>query len=509
MPNLYKVYPGLYRWQALLGSQAGGFAAFFVIMAMVGLFVAWRVRHWKHDQFSSILDMRYVLLLGLVVRLPLLRESFWYDESFTAGLARLPFADMLTVIRHDVHPPLWYSLEWLIGRFSTSELAMRAISLVAGMVAIVLVQRVVARLYDARTASVAALIAATLPVMIYYSTEARPYMLIVCCVLGLLLCIMEGKAYRFALIAIPLLYLHNIAYVYVALLGLFGLWQWRRDLWLRLSWVSAGVAIVAAGSLWLPVMFHQVSDIADGFWLQFYPGMMAHTTVNMTLGWRIDDSVILLVAGAWIVGLVVCLTLYRPTQWAWLWAVAAFGVPALVALVSAVWRPVYLDRALLSSALLVGVPLAHGVVQRWGLRVMLPLILFGSGIGMYSTQTRTPFREHVAECKGDSIYVTSTAVAFLANYYRAERPVYVWRHANDLNQTLPDAAKDALGWQQRADVPDGTVCILWYRTDLSSAAEQRYIQHLGDSWRLVSAKHLAHNTLGDLYALEMIDEHQR
>lgn len=497
--SLYDLYPGLADWQRALSSQASGFAFFFVLIAVAALIATRVIPHWRSIATRFMPDMRLTLVVALLLRLPLLRESFWYDESFTAGLAKLTFPEMLTVIRYDVHPVGWYALEWLIGRFSTSEMAMRLPSLIAGLVAVVLVQRVVSKLYDSHTGSIAALLVACLPVAIYYSAEARPYMTIVCCVSGLLLAVMEDRPGRFALIAAPLLLLHNIAYVYVALLGLAAFWKWRHR-----GWIMAGIPVVIVGVLWMPMMYLQAQDIADGFWLQFYPGMMTHTTVNMTIGWRIGDEIIVPIAGAWIACMVICWILYRPREWTWLWALAAFGVPAVVGLVSAVWKPVYLDRAMLSSALLMSIPIAHGVIHRFGMRVVIPIVLISSGIGMYN-EART-FRDHVAQCEGDSVYVASTAVAFLADYYRGDRPLYVWEGANDLNQILPDVAKDALGWQQRSMPPSGTVCVIWYDTMLDSAAEIAHMETVLSTATEVNIKQLATNTLGTLYAYEVVYE---
>src|SRR5690606_4950260 len=42
--------------------------------------------------------------------------QLWYDENFTLILARLPFDRMIAATAGDVHPPLWYLIEWMFIR---------------------------------------------------------------------------------------------------------------------------------------------------------------------------------------------------------------------------------------------------------------------------------------------------------------------------------------------------------------------------------------------------------
>ena len=84
-----------------------------------------------------------LVLAGLAGALRLVnlgQESLWYDEAFTAWLARLPFGAMMAAVRGDVHPPLWYVIEWgIVHLFGDSAFALRFPAAILSCVAVVLV----------------------------------------------------------------------------------------------------------------------------------------------------------------------------------------------------------------------------------------------------------------------------------------------------------------------------------------------------------------------------------
>ena len=47
-----------------------------------------------------------------VLALGLINNLFWYDEVFTLAVAGLPLGRMFMALAGDVHPPLFYLIEW-------------------------------------------------------------------------------------------------------------------------------------------------------------------------------------------------------------------------------------------------------------------------------------------------------------------------------------------------------------------------------------------------------------
>src|SRR3954462_7419587 len=127
------------------------------------------------------------LLVGLVVLAAVLRfatidqQSYWLDEAFTVGLLREDFPHMLKYMTEtEATPPLYYVLAWPWAHvFGTGEASLRSFSAVIG-IAVVPVGYLVGREAVSWTAGVVtAALGAFNPLLIWYSQEARPYLLLV------------------------------------------------------------------------------------------------------------------------------------------------------------------------------------------------------------------------------------------------------------------------------------------------------------------------------------------
>jgi mannosyltransferase len=122
-----------------------------------------------------------LVALAAVIRILLINnQSFWTDEALTAYEAQLTFGAMLhTVVHVETTPPLYFILIWLWAKlFGNGEIALRSISAIAG-VALVPIAYASARELVSRWAGVlAATFVAINPLMLWYSQEARAYMLV-------------------------------------------------------------------------------------------------------------------------------------------------------------------------------------------------------------------------------------------------------------------------------------------------------------------------------------------
>ncbi len=125
------------------------------------------------------------LLLGLVVLAAALRfatlgvHSLDSDEGFTAEMASRSLGGALSQVPDtESTPPLYYALVWLWSQvFGTSEWGLRSLSALAGTLAVPVIYAVGADLRSRRAGLVAAAFAAVSPLLVWYSQEARAYML--------------------------------------------------------------------------------------------------------------------------------------------------------------------------------------------------------------------------------------------------------------------------------------------------------------------------------------------
>jgi mannosyltransferase len=122
-----------------------------------------------------------VLLVGATLRFATLSsQSFWFDEAQAAHELHLSFGAMVsTMVAHETNPPLYFVLGWLWAKvFGTSEAGLRSLSAVAGIALIPVVYLCGRELVSRRAGLLAAALTALSPFMIWYSQEAREYMLL-------------------------------------------------------------------------------------------------------------------------------------------------------------------------------------------------------------------------------------------------------------------------------------------------------------------------------------------
>ncbi len=129
---------------------------------------------------GQLLLVGAITLVGLLLRLRSLSDSLFGDELSTYytvaghGLGRT-----LRIVESDqeLTPPLYYVLAWLAARLGDTPEALRLPSLLAGIAAIPLTYLLGLRTVGRRAAIVGAALVATSPFLIFYSTEARAYSL--------------------------------------------------------------------------------------------------------------------------------------------------------------------------------------------------------------------------------------------------------------------------------------------------------------------------------------------
>jgi mannosyltransferase len=138
-----------------------------------------------------------LVLAAAIARFSLIdHQSLWFDEIVSRTLVKQPLAPMLHAIaRTESTPPLYYVLLWpWIRVFGTSSAALRSLSACFGVLT-VMVLYATARLRFSRSAAfVAGALAATHPMLIWYSQEARAYSLLTLLVSLSLYFFMRAKA---------------------------------------------------------------------------------------------------------------------------------------------------------------------------------------------------------------------------------------------------------------------------------------------------------------------------
>ena len=106
-------------------------------------------------------------------------RSVWLDEAWTVALGAHTAPAILRVAAHDQNPPLYNLLMavWLHA-FGTSEIALRAPSLLAAAATAALLLLFVRRFFGAEAAITATLLYLVSPAQAVYATEGRAYAIV-------------------------------------------------------------------------------------------------------------------------------------------------------------------------------------------------------------------------------------------------------------------------------------------------------------------------------------------
>jgi mannosyltransferase len=398
----------------------------------------------------------WLCICALVIRLLTLGGALlWYDEAFTATIARLPLLDMLAAVRGDVHPPLWYLIEWVIAHTAgTGALAMRLPAALFGTGAVAETYNLVKRIGGETPARWAGIAMAVMPGQIYYSQEARMYSLLTLLVLLGMRAVMDRNWLRLGLVLPAILYTQTIGIVYVAILAGWALLSGRR----------AALARLAVGGLtylpWAAVAVGQAARVGGSFWLPLRPSLgapfyfVSFTTIFARLPHELyihGIAASLIVTGAALVGLWHSYKRYA------LLLLMTFGPPAILYILSFVWRPVLLDRSLLpAGAALVGLWGAGlSRLGSWSRRalafVVAPILLMAFVTYFTDPTNQRPRTDPITQTiitgwqDGDAMYHITLESKIAYDYYLPDHPSFVLPEAGDLAQSLTDPTKQAMG----------------------------------------------------------------
>jgi hypothetical protein len=147
------------------------------------LSVKWILHQQNLEAFLSDKDLKWmdwaflpVLTLALLLRLPWMSQSLWYDEiSVTHGYLKNIF-HLLDAWTFDTNMPFHYTLMFFWGKlFQDTEFSLRFPPLIFGLASLILSYEVAKKIFDRKIALLTCLLLAISPVHIWYSTEARPY----------------------------------------------------------------------------------------------------------------------------------------------------------------------------------------------------------------------------------------------------------------------------------------------------------------------------------------------
>ncbi|RLC74592.1 MAG: hypothetical protein DRJ03_16315 [Chloroflexi bacterium] len=419
--------------------------------------------------------LKWILLVGLLVRLPGLFGTLWYDETFTLWLAGLSLPDLLAATAGDVHPPLWYIVEWLTVRaLGNSEWALRLPALILGLLAVWLMYGVLSRIQGIPdpVRTLALWFTALSPMLVHYSAEARMYSLFAVMVLWSMDNALAGR-YIWLGVSMALgMYTHNMFALYVPV------FVFTAASKTPVIYPLSSIGIAGALYLpWLPTLLHQAQNVNSAYWippLNF--GRISYIVYRLINGPGHHEYIVLITApllltaaltGSYLAWKSAHLPTRSPAHlllWAW------FPI-ILGAVISHVIAPVLIERVVIGSAPALLTLIAWSgwwVYQHLGRWYLLP-ITGALAIGLFTVMTTTIRDDVLGRYQqlpvqaGDSCYHLNASTLITTRYALPQCNHSIWPSENALDQSITQQTKTAMGMaQQPIEALSGLVWLFHY-----------------------------------------------
>ena len=225
------------------------------------------------------LALGLILLLALGIRLWRLdAQSLWYDEGWSVHLAQSSLRLALAQIGSagHTHPPGYYLLLMVwVRSFGSSVVAVRALSVLLGVLNVAMVYWLAHLLFDDTTGLLAALLLCLSPAHIIYSQETRMYALLAASLTGLLALYYQStipaatwkRRHWVALVVLEIVavYSHFFAFLALASMAIYllaRLWRSGRGEYrpLLTRWVLSQGVVFLAFLPWLPTAIRRTLD---------------------------------------------------------------------------------------------------------------------------------------------------------------------------------------------------------------------------------------------------------
>lgn len=332
----------------------------------------------KHSpgKHSEGFPLALITALALTARLLGIRtRPIWYDEAFAilfsgkgpAAMLAGTLAPDAAGAAADIHPLGYYTLLWgWMKIFGEGLVSVRLLSVLLGTAVVILAYFLLKAVFgDLRLARLGALGAALSPFLVHYSQEIRMYSLLALSLTGATCALWQGLQsgrrrwwVLFAFCAALAQYSHNLAAFHLIPLALTPVLLRRWDK-ARMAFL-AGLGALLLYLPWLLQLPQQLAKIRNAYWVEAPgPERIFTTLLSYVTNLPVEGVWLPLALAASLTAVTLAayqtaraLAARRPgaRRGAWL-AYLAFTPAALAFLVSQ-WFPIYIERALLPSAVM-------------------------------------------------------------------------------------------------------------------------------------------------------------
>lgn len=212
----------------------------------------------------------FFLSIGLVFS-----DNIWFDESYTLELVKHNFTDVISLLKTDMHPPLYFiSLKLWMGGAGYSMVQAKIFSALGLLCTLVLGCTLIRKDFGEKIACLFILFVASTPMVYYFSVQPRCYSW---CIFWVTFCFVMGirvmnkmSLYNCILFGVGCLFAaYNHIYALIAVAGIAGFVnlyflhkkQGGRNI------IFIDLFILIGYVPWMPVLLSQTKGAVSGFWL--------------------------------------------------------------------------------------------------------------------------------------------------------------------------------------------------------------------------------------------------
>lgn len=418
----------------------------------------------------------------------------------------------------DVHPPLYYELLHIwMKLFGTSELAIRSLSTIAGVLIIPIGYLIVKKIAGLRAAVLASFVLALAPFLVRYSQEARMYGLLGLLLLLALYAVIEiverpKRTWPYVLYTLSIaagLYTHYFTvlavlafWLYFVLLEKPSTWQIGKNIWLSLRWWVANLAAVILFLPWIPNLLAQLRRGQGLSWLP--PATLRTLPDTIWQFFSFTDGRALFVFIYWLVPLLVIIAgaylwLRDKSKYKFARLLVLYSfLPIAIGLLVSIKKPIFHERYFAFAA--IGVYLILVIALEWlaGKRtwlfaVLAALLLAVECIGVRNVyyqanhQMRNVMQTANLDYRpGDKLVAGELYVYFDGSYYNATgQPIGLYTAGTEPN----GYGESGLLYNQNvylnsySTIPAGTR--VWL---IGKTGEHSYYNQIPSNWKLLEEK---------------------
>jgi len=224
-----------------------------------------------------------ILIFSFFLRIISINQSFWLDEATSASVVKdFKLLDIITKFAPgDFHPPFYYlSLKmWSsIFPFFGNEISLRMFSVLLGVLSVYFLYKIGKLMIDEKFGLVVSLLLAISPLHLYYSQEARMYVMetffVILCFYYYLTNINKEKIVNWVLLSLSLVLLGFTDYLPLCIIPVFFIHSFltkRKKEW-YLSLLFSMAPLIISFVIWLPFFTKQlvgglsVATNSPGWW---------------------------------------------------------------------------------------------------------------------------------------------------------------------------------------------------------------------------------------------------